>query len=102
MEDPPFTPDLLRLAYAQRILSHASPGYGRDHVAESRAALASFTTRRVSLLAVATARYLAARAFHGHRHDQDFRGVMAACGNREETWITDQFKTVYGELHDRR
>ena len=31
--------------------------------------------------------------------DQDFRGVMEACGARSQTWINDEFKRVYGALH---
>jgi leucyl/phenylalanyl-tRNA--protein transferase len=31
--------------------------------------------------------------------DRDFGGVMAACGEREPTWISPEFKEVYGELH---
>ncbi len=28
-----------------------------------------------------------------------FARVMEECGNRDETWITDEFKSRYGELH---
>src|SRR5260221_5758997 len=31
--------------------------------------------------------------------DQDFSGVMAACAQRSPTWISNEFCTVYGELH---
>lgn len=31
--------------------------------------------------------------------DRDFDAVMAACGAREETWITQEFKDAYGALH---
>ncbi len=34
--------------------------------------------------------------------DRDFRGVMVACAERKPTWISDEFLTVYGELHARR
>ena len=34
--------------------------------------------------------------------DQDFRGVMMACAEREPTWISDEFLAVYGELHSQR
>ena len=34
--------------------------------------------------------------------DRDFRAVMAACAERKPTWISDEFLTVYGELHARR
>ncbi len=31
--------------------------------------------------------------------DRDFAGVMAACAERKPTWISAEFKEVYGELH---
>ena len=31
--------------------------------------------------------------------DQDFAAVMDACADRPETWISAEFKSVYGELH---
>jgi len=31
--------------------------------------------------------------------DLDFAGVMAACAARESTWISQEFKAVYGDLH---
>lgn len=31
--------------------------------------------------------------------DQDFAGIMAACADRESTWISEEFMAVYGELH---
>ena len=31
--------------------------------------------------------------------DRDFAGVMAACAERRPTWISDEFREVYGELH---
>jgi leucyl/phenylalanyl-tRNA--protein transferase len=35
-------------------------------------------------------------------YNQDFAGVMDACSEREgPTWISDEFKQVYGELHRR-
>ena len=34
--------------------------------------------------------------------DRDFEGVMRACGsNRDETWISEEFVAVFGELHRR-
>ncbi len=32
-------------------------------------------------------------------YDRTFTEVMRACGDREETWITDEFVAVYGEMH---
>ena len=31
--------------------------------------------------------------------NRDFRGVMEACAERKPTWISDEFLTVYAELH---
>jgi leucyl/phenylalanyl-tRNA--protein transferase len=31
--------------------------------------------------------------------NRDFDAVMAACANREPSWISDEFKAVYGEMH---
>ena len=31
--------------------------------------------------------------------DQDFRGVMLACADRDETWISDDIITAYCRLH---
>jgi len=31
--------------------------------------------------------------------DRDFAGVMAACAARKSTWISGEFREVYGELH---
>ena len=33
--------------------------------------------------------------------DRAFDDVMAACAARDETWISDEFRRVYGELHRR-
>lgn len=32
--------------------------------------------------------------------DRDFAGVMRACADREDTWITADFLRVYSELHE--
>jgi len=32
--------------------------------------------------------------------DRDFEGVIAACANREETWINDEISSVFKALHD--
>ena len=49
-------------------------------------------------------RSLARRMRHGDfsvTFDRDFAGVMVACAGREPTWISEEFQTVYGELHAR-
>lgn len=33
--------------------------------------------------------------------DTAFKEVMQACGDRAETWITDEFVSVYSEMHSR-
>ena len=33
--------------------------------------------------------------------DKDFEGVMRACANRDETWISEEFVRVYTELHEK-
>jgi leucyl/phenylalanyl-tRNA--protein transferase len=33
------------------------------------------------------------------RIDSDFAGVVAACADREETWINPEIRQLYGELH---
>ena len=35
------------------------------------------------------------------RADGNFPGVMRACADREDTWISDHFVEVYTELHER-
>jgi leucyl/phenylalanyl-tRNA--protein transferase len=32
--------------------------------------------------------------------NQAFHNVMRGCANRDETWITDEFIDVYGDMHD--
>lgn len=32
--------------------------------------------------------------------DTAFETIMRACGNRSETWITEEFVRAYGELHE--
>ena len=47
-------------------------------------------------------RRLARRIRQGHYEltfDRDFRGVMLACADREETWINDETLTAYSRLH---
>ncbi len=31
--------------------------------------------------------------------DQDFGGVMAGCAQRSPTWISEEFRAVYGAMH---
>ncbi len=39
------------------------------------------------------------RGDHTVTVDRDFAGVMAGCASRDPTWISDEFITVYSELH---
>ena len=36
-----------------------------------------------------------------HRVDSDFAGVMAACADRDDTWINSAIRTGYQRLHER-
>lgn len=37
-------------------------------------------------------------SFH-HTIDRDFDGVVAACADREDTWINEEIAALYGALH---
>jgi leucyl/phenylalanyl-tRNA--protein transferase len=96
MTEPPFTAALLRQAYAHGFFPMPHPDTGEIlwfnpdpraiipldgfHVSRSLAR----TLKRAPFTVTA---------------DQGFADVMTACGERQETWITDDFKRVYGELH---
>jgi leucyl/phenylalanyl-tRNA--protein transferase len=97
LEDPPFTPELLRQAYQRGFFPMPHPDTGE---------ILWFTPDPRAIIPL--------DGFHASRSlkrvlqkggyevsvNRDFRAVMAACGARDETWITDEFKRVYGQLHD--
>lgn len=97
MQEPPFTPELLRLAYAQGYFPMPHPDTGEIlwFSPDPRAVmpLDGFHVSR------SLRRTLRAGRFE-ISFDQDFRGVMDGCAERDETWITDEFKSTYGTLHD--
>jgi leucyl/phenylalanyl-tRNA--protein transferase len=93
---PPFTPDLLRLAYAQGYFPMPHPDTGEIlwFHPDPRAVLPldGFHVSR------SLERTLKKVPFNV-TIDQDFAGVMAGCAARAETWINELFKKTYGELH---
>lgn len=93
---PPFTPDLLRLAYAQGYFPMPHPDTGEIlwFHPDPRAVL-PLDDFHVSRSLDRTLR----KAPFEITIDKDFAGVMAGCASRDETWINDLFKRTYGELH---
>ena len=45
-----------------------------------------------------------ARVYRAHKYDvridRNFKATIEACGSREETWINDEIKRVFCELHE--
>ncbi len=93
---PPFSPDLLRLAYAQGYFPMPHPDTGEIlwFHPDPRAVLPldGFHVSR------SLDRTLQKGAFE-ITIDKDFAGVMDGCAARDETWINDLFKKTYGDLH---
>jgi leucyl/phenylalanyl-tRNA--protein transferase len=95
--EPPFSADLLRLAYAQGFFPMPHPDTGE-----------------IVWLSPQPRAVLPLDGFHASRSlkrqmahsgfavslDQDFRSVMLACAARKETWITPLFVDTYCALHD--
>jgi leucyl/phenylalanyl-tRNA--protein transferase len=94
--DPPFTPELLRLAYAQGFFPMPDPDSGEIlwFHPDPRAVLPLDGFHCSKSLQ----RTLKRKPFTVSV-DRAFAAVMAACGARAETWITDEFKAAYGQLH---
>lgn len=97
MIDDRITPELLLRAYAMGIFPMAD---GRDdpdiHWIDPR--------RRgiMPLDGFHLSRSLARRIRQGEFHvtaDRDFTGVVEACADREETWISHRIQTLYESLH---
>jgi leucyl/phenylalanyl-tRNA--protein transferase len=97
MDEPPLSPELLVRAYAQGYFPMPHPDTGEILwlTPNPRAVipLDGFHASRSLRKTLRTVNFEITV-------DQDFRGVMVACGDREDTWITDEFKRAYGELHD--
>lgn len=93
---PPFTPDLLRLAYAQGYFPMPHPDTGEIlwFHPDPRAVLPleSFHVSRSLARTLRTAGFAITI-------DKDFAGVMDGCATRTETWINELFKKTYAELH---
>ncbi len=93
---PPFTPDLLRLAYAQGYFPMPHPESGEIlwFHPDPRAILPleHFHVSR-------SLRRRLRQAEFEVTLDKDFAGVLDGCAARKETWINELFKRTYGELH---
>jgi leucyl/phenylalanyl-tRNA--protein transferase len=96
---PPFSPDLVLAAYRQGIFPMAEPdGAIYWYAPDPRAVfdLDAFHVPKRLARTVRSGRFEV--AVNG-----DFLGVMRACAEpgpgREQTWISDAFLRVYGELH---
>lgn len=96
LAEPSFSPALLRLAYAQGYfpMPHQETGEIVWLHPDPRAVipLDGFHVSR------SLERSLRRVPFEV-TVDRDFKGVMRACGERAETWITDDFLRVYADLH---
>lgn len=96
---PPFSARLLLAAYAQGIFPMAEPdGTIHWYAPDPRAVfeLEGFHVPRRLARTVRSGRYEPAV-------NRDFEGVMRACAEpapgREQTWISEAFVRVYGDLH---
>lgn len=97
MDEIPFTPEVLRLVYAQGFFPMPNPDTGEIMwLSPNPRAVFPLDGFHVSRSLAKTLR----RQPFVISFNKDFRGVMAACGDRPDTWINDEFKTVYGKLHD--
>jgi leucyl/phenylalanyl-tRNA--protein transferase len=96
MQLPPFSPELLRMAYAQGYFPMPHPESGEIlwFHPDPRAVLPLDGFHCSRSLARTLRRSELTVTF-----DQAFDAVMTACGERRETWITDEFKAVYGAMH---
>jgi leucyl/phenylalanyl-tRNA--protein transferase len=94
----PLTPELIEFAYRKGAFPMADPATGAvDWYRPRRRAI-------IPLEAFHVSRSLARRMRKGGfevTYDADFAGVMRACAERPETWISEEFHRAYGELHRR-
>ncbi len=97
MEEPPFTADFLREAYARGFFPMPHPETNEIlwFHPEPRTVmpLDGFHASR------SLQRTLKKASFE-IRVNSDFAGVMKACADRPDTWITNQFIDVYTQMHD--
>ncbi len=96
MDEPPFTAEFLREAYAQGFFPMPHPESGEilwfHPEPRTIIPLEDFHVSR------SLAKTLAKGGFE-FRINSDFAGVMKACADRPDTWITNQFVEVYSEMN---
>jgi leucyl/phenylalanyl-tRNA---protein transferase len=95
--DPPITPELLLYAYSKGVfpMSDGDPGdelFWVDPTARGILPLNGFHISR------SLARVIRRGGFD-IRINTDFNGVLAACADREQTWINDEISGLYKMLH---
>lgn len=96
MDETPFTPELLRLAYAQGYFPMPHPDTGEIlWLSPNPRAVIPLDGFHVSRSLARTLR----RVPFEVSFNRDFPGVMAACADRLDTWITEDFHSAYGALH---
>jgi leucyl/phenylalanyl-tRNA--protein transferase len=98
MDQPPFSPALVELAYRQGIFPMGGDdGEIRWYSPDPRAIFplepGAFHIPRSLGQTIRQGRF-------DVRIDHDFAGVLAGCADREETWITDRVAAVYQAMHD--
>jgi leucyl/phenylalanyl-tRNA--protein transferase len=97
MEEPPFTAELLREAYARGFFPMPHPDSGEilwfHPDPRTIIPLEDFHVSR-------SLRRTLRRGRFEIRVNSAFQAVMKACAERDETWITDQFIEAYTALHE--
>jgi leucyl/phenylalanyl-tRNA--protein transferase len=90
--------EMLEHAYRQGLFPMAHPG--EEYVTWHRPRLRAILPLDQFHVSRSLARTLRCGAFEV-TFDRDFDGVMVACseGRSDGTWISDEFRQVYGELH---
>lgn len=99
MDSADLTPDLLLRAYAMGVFPMAESRDDPDvfWVDPRRRGILPLDGFHVSRSLARRIR----RAEFGITVDADFRGTVAACADRSETWINEVIFDLYGQLHDR-
>jgi leucyl/phenylalanyl-tRNA--protein transferase len=97
----------------QRVTRHLDPAMVEEAYRHGVFPMADLTLRIVTWHRPRRRAVLPLDAFHVSRSlyrrirrggfavtfDQDFDCVMSACAERKPTWISEEFRNVYGELH---
>lgn len=89
------TPELLLLGYARGIFPMADHTGTIDWFEPNPRTIIPIGGLYVSRRLARTVR----QGRYEIRYDSDFRGTMAACADRESTWISDELIQVYSDLH---